>query len=110
MGIFGLTSVSMNSRVREIGIRKTFGAPSSWVVGDAYRDLLGPVAVAIGLAWPAAFFLLQKTLQKFPCRIDIPAVDFVLGGVLILAIAVATTLILVLKAATASPVESLRRE
>jgi len=110
MGIFGLTSISMNARVKEIGIRKTFGAPSARIVRDAYRDLLGPVTAAIGLAWPASFFLLQKSLQKFPCRIDIPAIDFFFGGVLTLAIAVATTLVLVLKAAAASPVESLRRE
>ncbi len=110
MGIFGLTSISMNSRVREIGIRKTFGAPSARIVREAYRDLLGPVAAAIGLAWPAAYFLLQKALQKFPYRIDIPVMDFLLGGVLTVAIAVATTLVLVLKAAAASPVESLRRE
>ena len=110
MGIFGLTSISMNSRVREIGIRKTFGAPSVRIVREAYRDLLAPVAAAVGVAWPAAFFLLQKALQKFPYRIDIPAADFVLGGVLTLAIAVATTFVLVLKAAAMSPAESLRRE
>jgi putative ABC transport system permease protein len=110
MGIFGLTSISLNSRVKEIGIRKTFGAPSARIVGDAYRNLLGPVASAIGLAWPMAYFLLQKALQKFPCRIDIPVVDFFLGAVLTLAIAVVTTLVLVLKAAAVSPVESLRRE
>jgi putative ABC transport system permease protein len=110
MGIFGLTSISMNSRVKEIGIRKTFGAASARIVREAYRDLLGPVALAIGLAWPAAYFLLQKALQKFPYRIALPAMDFFLGAVLTLAIAVATTLVLVLKAAAASPVESLRRE
>jgi len=110
MGIFGLTSISMNSRVKEIGIRKTFGAASARIVREAYRDLLGPVALAIGLAWPAAYFLLQKALQKFPYRIALPAMDFFLGAVLTLAIAVATTLVLVLRAAAASPVESLRRE
>ena len=68
------------------------------------------MAAAIGLAWPAAFFLLQKALQRFPYRIDIPALDFVLGGIITLTIAVATTLVLVLKAAAASPVTSLHRE
>jgi putative ABC transport system permease protein len=110
MGIFGLTSISMNSRVKEIGIRKTFGAPLAQIVREAYRDLLGPVAAAVGVAWPAAFFLLQKALQKFPYRIDIPVIDFFLGGVLTMMIAVATTAVLVLKAAAVSPVESLRRE
>lgn len=95
---------------KKIGIRKTFGAPSARIVREAYRDLLGPVAAAIGLAWPAAFFLLRKALQKFPSRVDIPAIDFFLGGVLTIAIAVATTLVLVLKAAAASPVSSLHRE
>jgi putative ABC transport system permease protein len=42
MGVFGLTSISLNARVKEIGIRKTFGAPSARIVGDAYRDFLGP--------------------------------------------------------------------
>jgi putative ABC transport system permease protein len=110
MGIFGLTSMSMNSRVKDIGIRKTFGASTGRIVGDAYRSLLGPIAVAIGLAWPAAFFLLQKALQRFPYQIKIPAADFVLGGLFTLAIAVATTLVLVLKTAKASPVESIHRE
>jgi putative ABC transport system permease protein len=110
MGIFGLTSISMNSRVREIGIRKTFGAPFSRIVGEAYRDLLGPVAAAVGLAWPVAFFLLQNALRRFPYRINIPAADFLLGGILTLMIAVGTTLVLVLKAAAAAPAASLRRE
>jgi len=60
---------------------------------------------------PSLLFLtFVIALQKFPYRIDIPAADFVLGGVLTLAIAVATTFVLVLKAAAMSPAESLRRE
>jgi putative ABC transport system permease protein len=110
MGVFGLTSISLNARVKEIGIRKTFGAPSIRIIGDVYRDLLAQVGVSIALAWPAAFFLLQKALQKFPYRIEIPVVDFMLGGFLTLGIAVATTLVLVLKAAAASPIDSLHRE
>jgi putative ABC transport system permease protein len=110
MGIFGLTSISMNARVKEIGIRKTFGASSGRIVREAYSDFLGPVAVAVGLAWPAAYFLLRKILQEFPCRIELPMVDFLLGGILTLVIAVATTLVLVLEAAAASPVASLHRE
>lgn len=110
MGIFGLTSISINSRVKEIGIRKTFGAPSSRIIRDAYLDILGPVATAIALSLPGAFYLLQKTLQKFPYRINIPTVDFLLGAILTLAIATSTTLFLVLKAASASPVASLHQE
>jgi len=110
LGIFGLTSISMGTRVKEIGIRKMFGAPSARIVRETYRDLLGPVTIAIGLAWCLAYFFLQGALQKFPYRIDIPIVDFLVGGVLTLAIAVGTTLGLVLKAAHASPVDSLRQE
>lgn len=57
-----------------------------------------------------AYLFLQKALQRFPYRIDIPAIDFFLGGALTLMIAVAPTFVLVLRAAAASPVESLRRE
>ena len=110
MGVFGLTSISLNARVKEIGIRKTFGAPTIRIVGDAYHDLLRQLAVAIAVAWPAAFFLLRKALQKFPYRIKIPVVDFLFGGFLIVVIAVSMTLILVLKAAATSPVDSLHRE
>ncbi len=110
MGVFGLTSISLNARVKEIGIRKTFGAPTLSIIGDVYRDLLGQLGAALVLAWPAAFFLLQKALRKFPYRIKIPAGDFLLGGLLIAAVTVSITLVLVLKAASASPVDSLHRE
>ncbi len=50
MGIFGLTSISMNARVKEIGIRKTFGASSGGIVREAYCDLLGrPARTLIGV-------------------------------------------------------------
>jgi ABC-type antimicrobial peptide transport system permease subunit len=68
------------------------------------------VAAAVGLSWPLAYVLLRSALQKFPYRIEIPAVDFLAGGVLTLTIAVGTTFVLVLKAAGVSPVDSLHRE
>jgi len=110
LGIFGLTSISLGTRVKEIGIRKTFGAPSARIIRESYRDLLGPVTVAIVLAWFLAYAFLQGALQKFPYRIQIPVVDFIVGGMLTLVIAAGTTFGLVLKAAYASPVDSLRRE
>lgn len=110
MGIFGLTSISINSRVKEIGIRKTFGAPSWRIILDAYHEILGPVVTAITLALPVAFFLLQQVLQKFPYRINIPTVDFLVGTFLTLTLAAGTTLFLVLKATTASPIKSLHQE
>ncbi|MFC1565249.1 hypothetical protein ACFL6G_09955, partial [candidate division KSB1 bacterium] len=62
------------------------------------------------IAWPIAFFIMNKWLQNFEYRIDIGVPNFVITGLIVIGIAAVTICIQVLKAAMANPVDSIRYE
>jgi len=62
------------------------------------------------LAWPTAYFVMNKWLQNFIYRIDIGIGTFMLSGLVALAIALLTVSFQSLKAATSNPIDSLRYE
>ena len=74
------------------------------------RDFVGLVLAANLLAWPVAYYAMNRWLQDFAYRIDLGVGAFVLGGILALVIAQATVSYQALKAATANPVDALRSE
>jgi putative ABC transport system permease protein len=110
MGIFGLTSITINQRVKEIGIRKVLGAKFIQLVTLLAKDFVVLVGIANFIAWPIANFVLHKWLQNFAYRVDIGIWIFILCGVLSLLIALLTVSYQSIKAATANPVDSLRYE
>jgi putative ABC transport system permease protein len=110
LGLFGLSLFMAEQRVKEIGIRKTLGATISHIVGLMSKDFLILVGVANLIAWPAAYFIMNKWLQNFAYRIDIGLWIFALAAVLALFIALLTISFQTIKAATANPVDSLRYE
>jgi len=110
LGLFGLSLFMAEQRVKEIGIRKTLGATISHIVGLMSKDFLILVGVANLIAWPAAYFIMNKWLQNFAYRIDIGLSIFALAAVTALFIALLTISFQTIKAATANPVGSLRYE
>lgn len=67
-------------------------------------------AVALFLAWPAAYIIINKWLQNFAYRININVWLFILSGILTLFVALITIVFQSTKAALANPVESLKYE
>jgi putative ABC transport system permease protein len=110
LGIFGLTSITLSRRIKEIGIRKVMGASVGQIVYLATREFVYLISFANVIAWPVVFFIMKKVLQNYPYRIDIDIFYFVLAWVASILIAVLTIFYLSLKAATKNPVESLRYE
>ncbi|MBK7870005.1 MAG: ABC transporter permease [Saprospiraceae bacterium] len=110
LGLLGLASYSVLQRTKEIGIRKILGASGLNIVRLISRDFLKLVAVAIVLAVPVAWYLMNNWLDTFAYRIDIQWWVFVLAGVAALAIALLTVASQALRAAATNPVESLRTE
>jgi len=74
------------------------------------RQFLVLVLVANVIAWPIAWYAMNKWLQNFAYRIDLGLGTFLLAGLLALVIALATVSYQAVKAATANPVEALRYE
>ena len=110
LGAFGLASLMVARRTKEVGIRKILGATTGHIVSLLSREFVRLVAIASLVAWPVAFYGMREWLQDFAYRIDMGPVTFVAGGMLTLAVVLLTVSIQAVKAALANPVDALRYE
>ncbi|QJD98182.1 FtsX-like permease family protein [Mucilaginibacter robiniae] len=110
LGLFGLAVYMVKQRVKEIGIRKTLGASVSNILTLIAADFLKLVFIAILLASPIAWFVMNKWLQDFAYRVHVSAWLFAQAAVLTIAITLLTIGFQSIKAAIANPVKSLRSE
>ncbi len=110
LGLFGLSSYVIEQRTKEIGIRKVLGASVSGVVLNLSADFLKWVLIANIIAWPAAYYFMNKWLQNFAYKVDISWWIFVLSGGIAFIVALLTVIFQAVKTATANPVKSLRYE
>jgi putative ABC transport system permease protein len=110
LGLFGLVTYMAEQRTKEVGIRKVLGASVSNVVAMLSKDFLFLVLIAAVVAFPLAWWAMNKWLQDFEYRISISAWVFVAAGLSALFIALITVSFQAIKAAIANPVKSLRTE
>ncbi|MDH4270967.1 MAG: ABC transporter permease [Candidatus Aminicenantes bacterium] len=110
LGIFGLAAFIGEQRTKEIGVRKVLGATVSQIVTLMTKSFARWVLAANVLAWPVAYFALNKWLQSFAFRTPIGPWPFLISGLLTLAIATLTVSYQAIKAALSDPVNSLRYE
>jgi putative ABC transport system permease protein len=110
IGLLGLAAFATEQRTKEIGIRKVLGASTPNLVALLSKDFSKWVLLANLIAWPVAYFAMNKWLQDFAYRIDIGWWVFALAGGLALLIALLTVSSQAIKAALANPVEALRYE
>jgi putative ABC transport system permease protein len=110
LGLFGLAAFAAERRTKEIGIRKVLGATSSKITLLLSTEFTKWVLVANIIAWPIAYYAMNRWLQGFAYRISIGLWTFVLAAVLAFVIALLTVSYQALKAAIANPVEALRYE
>jgi putative ABC transport system permease protein len=110
LGLFGLAAFMAEQRTKEIGVRKVLGASVGGILLMLSREFSKWVVVANVVAWPLAYFAMNKWLADFAYRTDIGVWPFILSAILALAIALATVSYQSLKAATANPIDSLRYE
>lgn len=110
LGLFGLTSYTVQQRTKEIGIRKTMGASTMEIFILIAREILLLVSLATLVAWPAIYYIADVWLQNFHYRIKLGIWEFLIGFILALVIAVATISYQTLKTARINPALSLRYE
>jgi len=110
IGLFGLAAYTAERRTKEIGIRKVLGATVSNMVTLLSKDFLKLVLIAIAIATPIAWYMMNKWLQDYSYRIEIKWWMFVMAGTSAIVIALLTVSFQAIKAALANPVKSLRTE
>ena len=110
LGLFGLSVYSAELKVKEIGIRRVFGASVLGLSALLSRSFLTWVLVANVVAWPVAYIVMNRWLEHFAYRLNVGAGTFVQTAVLSIVIALLTVSYQSIKAALADPVDSLRYE
>jgi putative ABC transport system permease protein len=110
LGLFGLSSLTAIQRTKEIGVRKVLGASISSILTLVSRDYLILMGVAIALATPLTWWIMNNWLQSFANRIPLAWWIFALPSLLVILIAFLTVSIHTLRVARTNPVKSLRYE
>jgi putative ABC transport system permease protein len=110
IGLFAIAIYDTQRRVKEIAIRKVNGASISEILVMLNKSFVKWVLVAILIASPIGYFLMDNWLENFAYRIKLNWWTFGLAGIFTLGIALITVSMRSYKAAGANPVKSLRTE
>lgn len=110
LGLFGMTSFTLERRTKEIGIRKVLGASALEIAAMLAKESAKRVLLANVVAWPVTYLVMAGWLRRFAYRDGIGIGIFVLSTALALLIAMATVGWQAVRAANADPVRSLRYE
>jgi putative ABC transport system permease protein len=110
LGLFGLTTFTVEQRTKEIGIRKVMGASISQITGLLSRDFLSLVTISFFVAIPVVWWAMDRWLQEFAYRTELSAWIFLVAGVLTILLSLITIMSQTVAAAMSNPVNSLRSE
>ena len=110
LGLFSLAAFIAEQRTKEIGIRKVLGSSTIGIITLLNREFLRWTAAANLIAWPLAYFVMRRWIQKFAYRTNITIEIFMLAAMIGLAVTLVTVSIQTLKAAMANPAKSLKHE
>ncbi len=110
LGLFGLAMFTAEQRTKEISVRKVLGADILNIVSLLSTGFLKPVGIALFIAFPIAWYVMNYWLQGFAYKIAIEWWMFAMAGLLTIGIALLTVSYQSIKAALVNPVKSLRTE
>jgi putative ABC transport system permease protein len=110
MGAFGLISLALARRTKEIGIRKVLGAGEGSILHLMAKDFLILLAAAAAMAWPLTYFFLRGWLRNFAYRVELGLWPFFLGTMITVTVISASIGFKILKTARTNPADALRYE
>ncbi|UCG60750.1 MAG: ABC transporter permease [Candidatus Zixiibacteriota bacterium] len=110
LGLVGLSAYSTAQKSKEIAIRKILGASAADNMLLLTREFLLLVVIANVLAYPVAYYIMNRWLENFVYRIDIGISSFISAGLAALIVALLTVGYQAVKAAFANPIDGIRYE
>jgi putative ABC transport system permease protein len=110
LGLFGLTSFTVEQRTKEIGVRKAMGSSVTGIYIVISKEVIVLVSISALIAWPLIYYFADKWLQNFYFRINLGAFSFAAGLIIALGIAILTISYRILRAARVNPAQSLKYE
>ena len=110
LGLFGLATFTAERRMKEISIRKVLGSGSGEIIRLLAGEFTRPVLLAIAIAVPVSFFMIESWLNQYAERIDLQWWVFPATGLGILLITWITVALQTIRAASANPVTYLKAD
>jgi putative ABC transport system permease protein len=110
MGLYGLVSLIVIQRTKEISIRKVLGASLNHLITLLTKDFISLVFFALVIALPIAGFAMNKWLNSYAYHIQLSWWMFLIPVILILIIALTIISKEIIRTALANPIKSLRAE
>ena len=110
LGLFGLAAFMVQSRTKEIGVRKVLGASTPHLVILLSREFMLLILLANLIAWPIAYYLMRDWLSGFAYQTNLNVLPFVASAIMALIIAFGTVSLQAIRAARSNPIDALRYE
>ncbi len=110
LGLFGLAAFMVQSRTKEIGVRKVLGASTPHLVILLSREFMLLILLANLIAWPIAYYLMRDWLSGFAYQTNLNILPFVASAIMALIIASGTVSLQAIRAARSNPIDALRYE
>jgi putative ABC transport system permease protein len=110
LGLFGLTSFTVEQRTKEIGVRKAMGSSVAGIYYVISREIILLVSISALIAWPLIYFIANKWLENFYFRIHPGVMSFFAGLLIAFFVAIVTISYRIMKAARINPAQSLKYE
>jgi putative ABC transport system permease protein len=110
LGLFGLTSFTVEQKTKEIGVRKVLGASVREIVLLLSKEIVKWVILANLIAWPLVYAAMNVWLKNFAYRIQVSLGILAASALLAVAIALTTISYQSIKAACANPINALKYE
>jgi putative ABC transport system permease protein len=108
LGLFGMASLSIVKRTKEIAVRKVLGASVSTILVMISKSYVRLIVISCVFAFPLAYYLTQQWLAGFTYKIEVSWWMIVVPGLLVLATTLLTIAGLSIRAAVANPARSLK--
>ena len=110
LGLFGIISLNLQHRMREISIRKVLGATTASLVALTSRRFILIVIIGLVAAGPLSFYLMREWLSQFPYHTTITADTFLLTTLILLVFSFAVVSLLAGRAASMNITTVLKKE
>lgn len=109
-GLFGMSLLAFQQKIKELSVRKVFGATLANMLVLLVGGFTKLIVVAVLLATPLAWWIMNSWLQNFSYRISIHPIVFVGSGLALILIAWVTLSYFTVKASRLNPAETLKNE
>ena len=110
LGLFGLASLNMNSRKKEVSVRKVLGASIGNIMLILSKSYIVLIGIALMLSVPFSYYFISDWMNRFEYRITIGFGPYVLAGLITVIVALGTISYQCIKVAITNPARSLANE